>query len=53
MIKVEVLAEPSIDARVNVSTVIVFEPCWMDPIIDFLVEDHVPTDEKEAKRYTK
>ena len=34
-IKVEVVKEPSIDVKVNVSTVMVFEPCWMDPIIDF------------------
>lgn len=50
LIKVEVVAEPSIDARVNVSMVTVFEPCWMDLIINFLAEDCVPTNEKEAKR---
>jgi len=44
------VVEPSIDARVNVSTVKVSKPCWMDPIIDFLAEDCVPTDEKEAER---
>ena len=26
------------------------EPCWMDPIIDFLAEDLVSDDEKEADR---
>ena len=50
LIKVEVVVEPSIDARVNVSTVKVSKPCWMDPIIDFLAQDCVPTDEKEAER---
>ena len=25
-------------------------PCWMNPIIDFLAEDKVPDDEKEAKK---
>lgn len=50
LIKVEVEKVPSIDVRVNVSTVMVSEPCWMDPIIDFLTEDRVSNDEKEAKR---
>ena len=50
LIKVEVVKEPSIDVKANVSNVRVSEPCWMDPIIDFLVEDHVPNNEKEAKR---
>ena len=30
--------------------VAIFELCWMDPIIDFLVEDRVPDNEKEAGR---
>ena len=50
LIKVEVVKEPSIDVRVNVSNVRVSEPCWMNPIIEFLVEDHVPNNEKEADR---
>ena len=25
-------------------------PCWMDPIIKFLVEDQVPDDEKEVEK---
>ena len=29
------MAEPSIDARVNVLIIAVSEPCWMDLIIDF------------------
>ena len=35
LIKVEVMAKPSINARVNVLMIAVSEPCWMDPIIDF------------------
>ena len=35
LIKVEVMAKPSIDARVNVLMIAVSKPCWMDPIIDF------------------
>ena len=35
LIKVEVMAKPSIDARVNVLIIAVSEPCWMDSIIDF------------------
>ena len=30
LIKVEVVAEPSIDARVGVSVVAISELCWMD-----------------------
>ena len=46
----ELIAEPCINATIGVLTVITPEPCWMDPIIDFLVEDRVPNDEKEASR---
>ena len=50
MIKVEVVKKPSIDVRVDVSNVKVSEPCWMDSIINFLAEDHIPNNEKEANR---
>lgn len=50
LIKVEVIKESSIDAKVNVSNVRVSEPCWMDPIVNFLAEDLVLDNEKEAKR---
>ena len=53
LIKVEVVQKPSIDVKVNVSIVIVSKPCWMDPIIDFLVKDCVSNNEKEAKKNTK
>ena len=35
---------------VNVSTIMVSEPCWMDPIIEFLANDCIPNDEKEVER---
>ena len=50
LIKVEVVAEPSIDAGVDVSVVAISEPCWMDPIVKFLAEDRLPADVKEADR---
>ena len=50
LIKVEVVKKSSIDVKVNISIVMVSEPCWMDPIIEFLAEDHVPNDEKEVKK---
>ena len=50
IIYVELIAEPCINATIGVLTVITPESCWMDPIIDFLVEDRVPNDEKEASR---
>ena len=42
------MAQLSIDIGVGVSVVAIFEPCWMDPIIDFLAKDRVLDDEKEA-----
>ena len=57
LIKVELIREPSISmannaitAEVDVAMVLATRLCWMDPIIDFLAEDRVPDDEKEAKR---
>ena len=37
-------------ARVDIAMISVIGPYWMDPIIDFLAEDRVPDDEKEANR---
>ncbi|XP_075648404.1 uncharacterized protein LOC142619188 [Castanea sativa] len=51
LIKVELVAKSSINAGVSVSIVTTVRPCWMDPIIDFLAEDRVPADEKEAKKW--
>ena len=57
IIKVELITEPSISTVTNVgvtgigvTVVSIAEPCWMDPIIDFLVEDRIPNDEKEASK---
>lgn len=47
LIKVELVVELSINAGVGVSLIAAAEPCWMDPIIDFLAEDRVPADEKK------
>ena len=53
LIEVEVISEPSINTTtdvglvgVGVTAILTTEPCWMDLIIDFLVEDRVPDDEK-------
>ena len=53
LIKVELVAEPSINAGIGVSVIAISEPSWMDPIINFLVEDQVPDDEKEAGKVHK
>lgn len=57
LVKIELIREPSISvksdydqARVEVAMVSVANPCWMNSIIDFLAEDKVPDDEKEAKK---
>ena len=39
LIKVELVAKPSINVGVGVSVVATSESCWMDPIIDFLAKD--------------
>ena len=50
LIKVELIAEPSIIAGAGVSLVATVGPCWMDPIIKLLAEDQVPNDEKEVEK---
>ena len=50
MIKFELITEPSINATVSVLVVAMSKSCWKDPIINFLAEDRVPNDEKEATR---
>jgi len=37
--------------RVDIAVISTTRSCWMDPIIDFLTEDRVPDDEKEAKKF--
>ena len=50
LIKAELISELSINTAVGVgvATISMVEPCWMDSIIDFLAEDRVPNDVKEA-----
>ena len=57
LIKVELVPELNIKVagdegatRVEVTAVAILEPCWMNPIIDFLAEDRAPDDEKEANK---
>lgn len=47
LIKVEVVKEPSIDTKANVSVISTLEPCWMDPIVDFLAKNHLSSEMKE------
>ena len=53
LIKVELVAEPSISARIDVVVMGTSEPCWMDLIVDILAKERVPDDEKEANRMHK
>ena len=57
IIKMELITEPCITtvtdvgvARISVTAVSIAEPCWMDSIVDFLVEDRIPDDEKKASK---
>nr|XP_023879572.1 uncharacterized protein LOC111991997 [Quercus suber] len=57
LIKVELVSEPSVkvsngleSARIKVAAVKTLGPSWMDPIIDFLAEDQLPSDEKEGRK---
>ena len=55
--KVELITKPSVNAitdvgvvGISVTTVSIAKPCWMNPIVDFLVEDRIPDDEKDASK---
>ncbi|XP_030935350.1 uncharacterized protein LOC115960551 [Quercus lobata] len=57
LIRVELVPEPTIKAagneeatRVKVTAVVTLRSSWMDPIIDFLVDDRILDDEKEANK---
>ena len=57
LIKVELIREPSISmvdntimTEVDVAMISATGTCWMDPIINFLAEDRVLDDIKEAKK---
>ena len=47
---VEYLAEPSIDLYGEEVAPIESEPCWMDPILDYLIDGRLPDDPKEASK---
>ena len=57
LIKMELIKKLSISMADNASTtgvdvvmISATRPCWMDPIIDFLAEDRVSDDDKEANK---
>ena len=57
LIRVELVPEPSIKVarsegvtRVEVTAVATLGPSWMDPIVDFLANDRIPDDKKEANK---
>ena len=50
MIRMELVVEPSINAVVGVSVIVMSKLCWMDLIINFLAEDRVLDDEKDVGR---
>lgn len=47
------MQERSIDPKVKVLTVLLLEFSWMDPIIKFLAEDHLPNEGKEVDKVRK
>ena len=47
---VEHLAEPSIDLYGEEVSPVTFQPSWMDPIWDYLIEGLLPNDPKEASK---
>ena len=47
---VEHLVEPSIDLYDEEVSLVMFEPSWMDPIWDYLIEGLLPNDPKEASK---
>ena len=47
---VEYLAEPSIDLCDVVVAPVGSEPCWMDPIWDYIIDGSLPDDPKEAAK---
>ena len=57
LIRVELVPDPSVKVagdegatRVEVTTVATLGPSWMDPIVDFLANDRISNDEKEANK---
>ena len=57
MIKMDLITEPSINTMTDVgitgicvTAVSTVELCWMDSIVDFLTEDRISDDKKEASK---
>ncbi|KAL5567724.1 hypothetical protein UlMin_024299 [Ulmus minor] len=48
-VPIEILEVPSIDKPEQVGSIVV-RPCWMDPIISFLLDGTLPADKFEARR---
>ena len=46
----EHLSEPSVDLNNEEISPVMFEPSWMDPIWDYLIEGLLPNDPKEASK---
>ena len=53
LIKAEVVREPSIDMKVNVSVISMPEPYWMDPIVEFLAKNHLTSEVKEVEKVSR
>ena len=47
---VEHLSKPSVDLNSEEVSLVMYEPSWMDPIWDYLVEGLLPNDPKEASK---
>ena len=50
LIAVEYLPEPSVSIDNGEVSLVMFEPSWMDPIWDYLVEGTLPSNPKEASK---
>ena len=50
MIPVKHLLEPSVSIDNGEVSYVMFEPSWMDPIWDYLVDGTLPSDRKEASK---
>ena len=57
LVKIELIEEPSIEmtnddklAGVEVAMTSKADPCWMNPIINYIAEEKFPDNEKEAKK---
>ena len=51
LVPVENLLEPSVNVDDEEVSSVMFEPSWMDPIWDYLVDEILPNDPKEASKH--